>query len=49
MKNKAYPVLLTFDVEEFDLPLEYKIPVSMDEEKLSVGKKGLEEIKVILS
>lgn len=48
MKNKAYPVLLTFDVEEFDLPLEYKIPVSMDEQ-MSVGKKGLDAIKVILA
>ena len=40
-------ILLTFDVEEFDLPLEYGIPIS-DDEQMAVGKKGLEAINEIL-
>jgi peptidoglycan/xylan/chitin deacetylase (PgdA/CDA1 family) len=40
-------ILLTFDVEEFDLPLEYNIPIST-EEQLNVGKKGLDAIMPIL-
>ncbi|MDQ2719770.1 MAG: DUF3473 domain-containing protein [Bacteroidota bacterium] len=45
--NHAYPILLTFDVEEFDLPLEHKIPISMDEQ-MAVGKKGLDVLNEIL-
>ncbi len=39
-------ILLTFDVEEFDLPLEYGIPISI-EEQMKVGKKGLDAINEI--
>ena len=41
-------VLLSFDVEEFDMPLEYSFPVSPEEQML-VGKKGLDAINPILS
>jgi len=40
-------ILLTFDVEEFDLPLEYGIPIP-PEEQMTVGKKGLDMIAKIL-
>ncbi len=40
-------ILLTFDVEEFDLPLEYGINISQDEQ-LAVGKNGLDVINEIL-
>ncbi len=40
-------ILLTFDVEEFDLPLEYGIPVSL-EEQMIVGKKGVDMIADLL-
>lgn len=40
-------ILLTFDVEEFDLPLEYGIAIS-DDEQMSVGKNGLDAIDEIL-
>ena len=40
-------ILLSFDVEEFDLPLEYGIRISKDEQ-MAVGKKGLDEISEIL-
>jgi peptidoglycan/xylan/chitin deacetylase (PgdA/CDA1 family) len=41
-------ILLTFDVEEFDLPLEYNIPISLDEQ-FAVGKRGLDAIQPILN
>ena len=41
-------VLLSFDVEEFDMPLEYNFPISV-EEQMQVGKKGLDAIDSILS
>lgn len=41
-------VLLSFDVEEFDMPLEYHFPIS-PEEQMSVGKNGLDAIDPILS
>lgn len=41
-------VLLSFDVEEFDMPLEYHFPISA-EEQMQVGKKGLDAIAPILS
>jgi peptidoglycan/xylan/chitin deacetylase (PgdA/CDA1 family) len=47
MKNPAPVILLTFDVEEFDLPIEYGISISV-EEQMSVGKKGLDIIKELL-
>lgn len=40
-------ILLTFDVEEFDIPLEYGINISEDEQ-MEVGKKGLDAIDEIL-
>ena len=40
-------ILLTFDVEEFDLPLEYGIAISNDEQ-MNIGKKGLNAINEIL-
>lgn len=47
MPDKRY-ILLTFDVEEFDLPLEYNIPITADEQML-MGKAGLDAINGILS
>jgi peptidoglycan/xylan/chitin deacetylase (PgdA/CDA1 family) len=41
-------ILLSFDVEEFDLPLEYGKIIST-EEQLQTGKKGLDAISGILS
>ena len=40
-------ILLTFDVEEFDLPLEHgmSLPVA---EQMAVGKQGLDVISEIL-
>jgi peptidoglycan/xylan/chitin deacetylase (PgdA/CDA1 family) len=41
-------VLLSFDVEEFDMPLEYGFPISA-EEQMQVGKKGLDAIEPVLA
>jgi peptidoglycan/xylan/chitin deacetylase (PgdA/CDA1 family) len=41
-------ILLSFDVEEFDLPLEYKREIS-PEEQLETGYKGFLEIKELAS
>jgi peptidoglycan/xylan/chitin deacetylase (PgdA/CDA1 family) len=41
-------VLLSFDVEEFDMPLEYGFPISA-EEQMRVGKNGLDAISPLLS
>ncbi len=40
-------VLLSFDVEEFDMPLEYQFDIP-DEEQMRVGIKGLDAIMPIL-
>ncbi len=40
-------ILLTFDVEEFDLPQEYKIPINA-EEQMFIGKQGMDIIENIL-
>lgn len=40
-------VLLSFDVEEFDMPLEYGFPISVDEQ-MQVGKKGMDAITPVL-
>jgi len=40
-------VLLSFDVEEFDMPLEYNFPITGAEQML-IGKKGLDAIQPIL-
>ena len=45
MKNRY--VLLSFDVEEFDMPLEYSTSITATEQ-LSAGKKGLDAIAPIL-
>lgn len=44
---KSRYVLLSFDVEEFDMPLEYGTSITATEQ-LSVGKKGLDAIAPIL-
>lgn len=41
-------ILLSFDVEEFDLPLEYNQHIST-EEQLAIGKKGWDAINLILT
>lgn len=41
-------VLLSFDVEEFDMPLEYNFPIS-PEEQMRVGKQGLDAISPVLA
>lgn len=41
-------VLLTFDVEEFDLPLEYGQEISIDKQ-LAIGKLGLDEAMKIVA
>lgn len=40
-------VLLSFDIEEFDMPLEYKGEISF-EEQLSISRKGLQNILLLL-
>ncbi len=40
-------VLLSFDVEEFDMPLEYDFPISAGEQ-MQIGKNGLDAIRPIL-
>jgi hypothetical protein len=41
-------VLLSFDVEEFDMPLEYDFPISVSEQ-MEVGKNGLDALQPVLS
>jgi hypothetical protein len=41
-------VCLSFDVEEFDMPLEYNFSIS-PEEQMTVGKKGIDAIDPILT
>ena len=45
MKNT---ILLSFDVEEFDMPLEYGRQLSITEQ-MAVGMSGLHAISTILS
>lgn len=40
-------VLLSFDVEEFDMPLEYDFPIPPDRQ-MQIGKKGLDAITPLL-
>lgn len=40
-------ILLSFDVEEFDMPLEYNHSIELDEQ-LHVGKNGLDEILKVI-
>ncbi|MEO6406842.1 MAG: polysaccharide deacetylase family protein [Ferruginibacter sp.] len=46
--KQNHKILLTFDVEEFDLPLEYELPIEQ-EEQFQVGKRGLDIVENILS
>jgi hypothetical protein len=46
MKNRY--VLLSFDVEEFDMPLEYGFPINA-EQQMQVGKQGLDAIAPVLT
>jgi hypothetical protein len=48
MQNNNSKILLSFDVEEFDLPLEYGEQISMNEQ-MEVGKKGLDAIADLLN
>ncbi len=41
-------ILLSFDVEEFDMPLEYQFKISEDQQ-MQVGKLGLDKLMPILS
>jgi hypothetical protein len=41
-------VLLSFDVEEFDMPLEYHFPIS-PEEQMQVGKAGLDALMPMIN
>jgi len=41
-------ILLSFDVEEFDMPLEYQFNISA-EEQMRIGKLGLDKLMPILS
>jgi hypothetical protein len=41
-------VLLSFDVEEFDMPLEYDFPITV-QEQMEVGKKGLDALQPLLN
>jgi hypothetical protein len=36
-------ILLSFDVEEFDIPLEYQYNIGADEQ-MKIGKQGLNEM-----
>lgn len=47
MKNDP-TILLTFDIEEFDLPLEYNIPIPL-EEQFETGRKGLASIEKVVA
>jgi peptidoglycan/xylan/chitin deacetylase (PgdA/CDA1 family) len=45
--KKNPTILLTFDVEEFDLPMEYNIPIST-QLQMEIGKLGADEMKRII-
>ena len=48
MQFKQPTILLTFDVEEFDLPLEFNEPISLNTQ-MEIGKTGLDIITDVLS
>ena len=48
MLPKQLTILLTFDVEEFDLPLEFKEPITLDKQ-MEIGKIGLDVITTVLN
>jgi hypothetical protein len=41
-------ILLTFDLEEFDLPLEYDCPIS-DSDQINISNNGLQKLSILLS
>jgi hypothetical protein len=41
-------ILLTFDLEEFDLPLEFDCPIS-DTDQINISNNGLERLSILLS
>ena len=41
-------ILMSFDVEEFDMPLEYNFPIAIDEQ-MSIGKQGLDALLPLIS
>lgn len=47
MQNNRPIILLSFDVEEFDLPLEYNQTISQSEQ-LEIGKRGFDNIAALL-
>ncbi|MBO9619720.1 MAG: polysaccharide deacetylase family protein [Niabella sp.] len=47
MRNKQRHILLSFDVEEFDLPLEYRQSISL-EEQLTIGYSGFQKMGELL-
>ncbi|MDQ6763713.1 MAG: polysaccharide deacetylase family protein, partial [Bacteroidota bacterium] len=48
MRNDERKILLTFDVEEFDLPLDHGINLPPDEQ-MAVAKQGLDSLNDILT
>lgn len=48
MRKVKPSILLTFDVEEFDLPLEYNLQISAEEQML-IGRLGTLEIQELLT
>ena len=48
MLLKQPTILLTFDVEEFDLPLEFKEEIALDRQ-MEIGKKGLDVITNVIN
>ncbi len=48
MLFKQPTILLTFDVEEFDLPLEFNEPISL-RRQMEIGKTGLDVITTVLN
>jgi peptidoglycan/xylan/chitin deacetylase (PgdA/CDA1 family) len=47
MKHPERSILLSFDVEEFDMPLEYGHNISL-ETQMQTGKKGLDAVEMFL-
>ena len=48
MLFKEPTILLTFDVEEFDLPLEFKQDISLNRQ-MQIGKEGLDMLIKVLN
>ena len=48
MSKKKQQILLTFDVEEFDIPLEYNCPIDV-REQMEKGMEGLQALSPLLN